>query len=228
MPKTLTLIFSSICCLSLLCSCNHPKIEKKKIAIAAPKKEYPTSYKFSYSPTDSIGITLKLDTVKSDIKVIGLQLSNNQQFSILEEDQMFLDDFRLEMVDLNFDGYKEIRALKSEGATGNNWFETWVYNAPKKKWIRNSFLSNACSVSVDAKNKRIITQYNGGAAAQGLGEYTVSDTTFRIFKSWWVERYRDSLKVFIDSFKNRRLVKRDSLMTNSYLYDVYKLKNGLK
>lgn len=219
----------TIMLLSHLISCNRQTEmgEKKKIDNKKDTLTKKRSYRFKYHSSESLIINLELDTLNSETKVIGLKLSNGQELNLPSDYVRFLNQFQLEMLDLNFDGYKDIWVLNEGDATGNSWYDTWIYNKPKKQWLRNAFLSKACDLSLDTVNKKIITSYWGGWADQSLSVYTVSDTTFRIVEEWYVEGRTDTSIIFVNHIKNRRLVKRDSIRSNLSLFAMYKRKNGL-
>lgn len=75
------------------------------------------------------------------------------------------DWFRAE--DFNFDGYLDIYALTSWGATGNSFGCVWLFDAESSRFIYSKELSdNLCQYRLDAKSKTIFTFENGGAAGQ--------------------------------------------------------------
>jgi hypothetical protein len=184
--------------------------------------EVKTSYRFAYHLLDSLTINLLQDTLAAETNVIGLNLSNGQRFTLSPRT---LRD--LEMVDFNFDGYGDIKAFREGGATGNEWFDCWLYNPQQKKWMKNRFLSSACSPKLDTLNRRLITYYSGGWADQLLSVYTVSDTSFKLIEDWYVEPRSDTSMIYINHIKGRRLIKRDSIQSNWGLRTMYNKRNGL-
>jgi len=193
---------------------------------SATSTEYVTKpvdsiYQFSINDTDSAVVRLKTQLVDSNQVVVSIVISNGQNFDFNDEDPRFLEYTKFESLDLNFDGYNDFRILKDAGATGNAWFDTWLYNAKQKSWIRNSFLSNACSVSVDSVNKRVLTEYWGGWDTQFLSAYTVSDTTYEIVEDWWAEPHDGSLMIHVAFIKNSKVIYSDSMLSKITLKKLY-------
>jgi hypothetical protein len=87
-----------------------------------------------------------------------------------------LDDidwgFRISFDDYNFDGYPDINALSSQGAS-NLMYEIFLYNQKTKEYERNLELSAMMNVTVDNETKTIKTYGKGGHAGMiySSGEY---------------------------------------------------------
>ena len=47
---------------------------------------------------------------------------------------LFRKKRRLEALDMNFDGYKDIRLMQDQGATGNIRYHVWLYNPETQKF----------------------------------------------------------------------------------------------
>ena len=71
-----------------------------------------------------------------------------------------------EAIDMNFDGYKDIRMLDWWGATGNKGYKVWLYNPTDKKFVYNKPLSELSCPSFNNKNKTIEEHSNGGHMGQ--------------------------------------------------------------
>ena len=69
-----------------------------------------------------------------------------------------------EAIDMNFDGYKDIKLLDWWGVTGNKGYRCWLYNPKKKKFYINKELGELCSPRFDCKKKKIYTWSTGGHA----------------------------------------------------------------
>jgi hypothetical protein len=72
------------------------------------------------------------------------------------------DWFRL--VDLNFDGYRDLYVLTNWGATGNDQGCIWLYDPGTKRFGYSPEFSNLGTFTLDPAHKTIITWSNGGMA----------------------------------------------------------------
>jgi hypothetical protein len=73
----------------------------------------------------------------------------------------FLADF-VQLVDLNKDGYLDLRILFETGATGNNWYATYIYKPELRRFNYHEILSVLSAVTVDPDSKLIKTYWRGG------------------------------------------------------------------
>ena len=110
----------------------YPTESKEKVA----KEAVDTLYTFPLHKADSITVRLRIDSTRINV----MQVSTGQTID-LSDTYRPVEAFKLEVIDLNFDGYNDLRILNNEGATGNNWYDTWVYNQKTKTFVKNQFLS---------------------------------------------------------------------------------------
>jgi len=68
----------------------------------------------------------------------------------------------VQMVDLNQDGYLDLRILYNTGATGNNWYATFLYDPANGRFKYHEALSRLSAVTVDQKSKLIKTYWRNG------------------------------------------------------------------
>jgi len=68
----------------------------------------------------------------------------------------------VQMVDLNQDGYLDLRILRNTGATGNNWYATFLYHPDIGQFKYHKALSRLSAVTVDHKSKLIKTYWRKG------------------------------------------------------------------
>lgn len=210
---------------SFLFSCTH---HEKNPSVKVSRPAFKTTYTFKVNESDSIKIQLHVKVVDSLQFVKELKLSSGETLQLDSNYTYPLERFKLQAIDLNFDGYNDLRILKDRGATGNDWYETWLYQPKSKKLTKNTFLSQKSSIWVDSLNHRVVSSYWGGWADQLLEAYTVRDTSYRILQDWYVGQNNYRSVVYINTIGHNRLVKRDSLFAKKDLLSLYKLKNGYK
>jgi len=75
---------------------------------------------------------------------------------------LFKKERRLEALDMNFDGYKDIRLMQEQGATGNIRYHVWLYNPKTRRFDYHQEYGDLCSFSYDPKTKVISTFSKGG------------------------------------------------------------------
>ena len=77
------------------------------------------------------------------------------------------DDLRI--IDVNFDGYKDIMLLGSWGVTGNMAYDYYTYDIPHRNFKHRPDLNILSSPRFDSVTKRIQTGWNGGMAGTIYG-----------------------------------------------------------
>lgn len=94
----------------------------------------------------------------------------------------------VQMVDLNQDGYLDLRILYSTGATGNNWYETFVYDPAIWQFKFHEALSRLSAVTVDQESKLIKTYWRDGGCNEFREYFHLEKTgTLILVKVEWTE-----------------------------------------
>jgi hypothetical protein len=101
----------------------------------------------------------------SNLKVIQKieskdHFDSDVHYGFSDDDLVFAD--LMQLVDLNFDGYLDLRILSSTGATGNNWYATYIYEPELRRFNYHEILSVLSAVTVDPDSKLIKTYWRGG------------------------------------------------------------------
>lgn len=91
----------------------------------------------------------------------------------------------VQLVDINFDGYIDLRILLYTGATGCNFYASCLYNPTLKKFVFNKNLSKMSALRVDPNSKQIITYDRSGGCQETMRYYKVSDNKFILTKAEW-------------------------------------------
>jgi hypothetical protein len=191
----------------------YPADSKEKVA----KEEVDTRYTFPLHQADSITVRLRIDSTR----INAISLSTGQTLD-LSDTYRPVELIKLEAIDLNFDGYNDLRILNNEGATGNSWYDTWLYNQKTKKLVKNQFLSQNSSLMVDTLGRKILTFYRAGACEESLGVYAVKDTTYTLVEDWSSEPRNEQCIIFRLRIKNKQVLAKDSTLSNLGLLATYK------
>jgi len=116
----------------------------------------------------------RFNVTQSDENVSIDVFQGNKKIQILKADGMSVnytqiaaaDFFKngIWLEDFNFDGYKDLAVLVSQGVTGNFYVKVFIYDTAKKNFVHNVDFSNIPSPRLD-KTKRIIRGFEKGGAA---------------------------------------------------------------
>jgi hypothetical protein len=96
----------------------------------------------------------------------------------------------VQLVDLNFDGYLDLRILDNEGATGNNWYTSFLYDPEKGKFIHNWHLSSQSGLTVDPENKQVFTYDRCGWCYEFMKYYKYQNGHYTLSKIEWTDMDR--------------------------------------
>ena len=79
-----------------------------------------------------------------------------------------LDTMGLHVVDVNFDGYKDVIILNTfAGAHSNTWYDCWLWDAETSSFTASDSFSKICNPALDFDNKCIYSAGGSGAAYWG-------------------------------------------------------------
>jgi hypothetical protein len=135
---------------------------------------------------------------KGHIEVFDMSKSKRIQKIIINDNfedghfdwplEMFkYNDHEVQLVDLNFDGYLDLRLLDNEGATGNNWYASFLYDPGQGKFIHNWHLSSQSGLTIDSENKQIITYNRCGWCYEFMKYYKYRNGNYILSKIEWTD-----------------------------------------
>ena len=149
-------------------------------SIVTLKKEgYPQlSYKFNL---DSSGDFLKSIVVYSDkVKIQKIILNIQKHVE------------KLELIDWNFDGYKDISILYNSGSGGSSYW-IWNYSPKTRKYYFNKELSEVLGLEIDTEEKAIIFHYSEGYSREYWDTLQYKNNKLTFVKGLLQERWNDKL-----------------------------------
>lgn len=106
------------------------------------------------------GTTLRSITVKrgeeivAKLKVSGINIG--------------AEECGLEFIDLNFDGYEDIRIIASRGGLGTK-YRCWIWNAGRQSFDTDSMLNSLISPEFDGINKTVTAKYTSHIIEPAVG-----------------------------------------------------------
>ncbi len=108
-------------------------------------------------------------------------------FSRIEEGQtignfvynQMMDTMGLHIVDVNFDGYKDVIILSDfGGAHSNTWYNCWLWDVATSSFVISKSFSEICNPALDAEKKCIYSAGGSGASYWGGQIYKFVDGEF--------------------------------------------------
>lgn len=99
-----------------------------------------------------------------------------------------------QFVDLNYDGYLDMRVLNVAGATGLDWYATFLYSPRSGTFVYHPKLSTLPYVTPDPGSKRIISYDRSGYCDECRGHIRIlKDGRLLLEKVEWTDPGRDNL-----------------------------------
>lgn len=93
--------------------------------------------------------------------------------------------FRIvEFIDINFDGYLDLRVFDTAGPTGDLW-QTFLYDSTTGKYVYNKDISQLPTLAVDARNKRLYSCRKTGPCREDLARYLIKNDILHLEKVVW-------------------------------------------
>ncbi|EMJ65610.1 hypothetical protein LEP1GSC051_3241 [Leptospira sp. P2653] len=138
---------------------------------------------------------------KGNKKVISqtLEVGNIDPFA--KGDDFFVAE------DVNFDGYKDIRLIVDQGATGNRWYAYWLFHPSKNRFIENEELDELVNPVFDLKTKTILTYYH-------LSSREYVNGTYKFAKNGKLIKIHEERQELIDKNNTSTLYKTVSRLKN--------------
>lgn len=162
------------------------------------------SFKFN---VDSSGYLLKTINIYSDNKQIQRIIANKE---------IYRNEFQL--IDWNFDGYKDISVLYNCGSGGCAYW-IWNYSSKENRYIYNKELSEVLGLEIDTTDQYIVFHYRAGYSEENWDSLKYKDNKLLFVKGLYRERWNDSLgnswvkNTYSKMIKNVVITKTDSFIT---------------
>lgn len=200
MKVTLILLMTSL----LFLSCNSSKsksdddnqFQKESIdADAIDNDILAVSYKDSIPPSEIDGLRalsfkFNVDSLANVLKTIDVYSNNNHIQKIIANKEIESNNFQL--IDWNFDGYKDISVLHNYGSGGCSYW-IWNYSSKENRYIYNKELSKVLGLEIDTSGKYIVFHYRAGYSEEYWDSLQYKDNKLSFVKGLYRERWNDSL-----------------------------------
>lgn len=130
----------------------------------------------------SMGYVLGLEVYDEDnVPILSEDFSENDQDTITGYPvyNEMMDTMGLHVVDVNFDGYKDVIILNTfAGAHSNTWYDCWLWDAKTSSFVPSASFAEICNPALDRENQRIYSAGGSGAAYWGGSIYQFIDGEF--------------------------------------------------
>jgi hypothetical protein len=124
------------------------------------------------------------------IEIGGKGEGSPAQQTISYNAQLAVKTPELKIVDMNFDGYKDLRLLVSETDKINSEkYKFWLYDPAAKKFTANAELETLCNPSFDADNKLINSMCGSEAGKLELKSYSLAAGALKLVRQGRVEAF---------------------------------------
>lgn len=190
MKKVIPLLLTM---LVLLAACSQNSTDSSPAASGAPS--------VSALPSGANTAPPILDYKTGDGKVDIIDKADNNkalQSIDFEKDQLTPQnsDYFVVLVDMNFDGYTDVRVLQSQGVQ-NIYYDAWLFDPATRKFVKNDELSELGDAGFNVSDKTV-TSFESLSATDKL------DRTFTFENGKLVEKTRIEQK--FDSEKNEIVI----------------------
>jgi hypothetical protein len=115
------------------------------------------------------------------------------------------------LLDVNFDGYKDLVLVSGIGAMGKNWsFDVYLFSVKNKKFHKCKELSGLTNIELDPKGKTITEHIDEGCLSQCYTEntYKVLNNKPVIIESTnqYYDSKKDKLRCMVEKYKDGKVV----------------------
>ncbi len=138
----------------------------------------------------ALSFKFNLDSSGSLLKTINVYSENKQIQRIIANKEIQHNEFQL--IDWNFDGYKDISVLYNCGSGGCAYW-IWNYSSKENSYIYNKELSEVLGLEIDTTDKFIVFHYREGNSNEKWDSMQYKDSKLLFVKGLFRERWNDSL-----------------------------------
>jgi len=137
----------------------------------------------------ALSFKFNLDSTGYLLKTIYVYYNNKLEQKIIAN--KVIEQNKFELIDWNFDGYKDISVLYGCGSGGCNYW-IWNYSPKLNKYIYNKELSDVIGLELDTFNQYIVFHYRAGFSEKNWDTLKYKDNKLSFVKGLYRERWKDS------------------------------------
>ncbi len=102
----------------------------------------------------------------------------------------YVDMNAIELIDWNFDGFKDISVFSRWGSSGCS-YSIWIYSKSKKKFVYNNELSGRIGLEIDSVSKYIVFHVRIGTESEWWDTMQYVNNKLKYVKGLYRERWND-------------------------------------
>ncbi len=138
----------------------------------------------------ALSFKFNVDSSGYILKTIDIYSNNKHIQKIIANKEIERNEFQL--IDWNFDGYKDISVLNNCGSGGCAY---WIWNCSLKesRYIYNKELSEVLGLEIDSFGKYIVFHYREGYSEEYWDSLQYKDSKLLFVKGLYRKRWNDSL-----------------------------------
>lgn len=115
----------------------------------------------------------------ADVSVIEVRSADGallQRIEGLQTSMISNGDARgLQLVDLDFDGYADLRLMQAPGAGPNTNYLNWLFDSRTRKFVASPTLDDLPSVKIFAAERELRSEWRDGPALYGTDVFVFRD-----------------------------------------------------
>ena len=173
--------FSIIICLSLFAcqAITENKTKENRKPITAKK-----NLKISKTLTlnNKKGIFKIKYELSNETELVKIKIYHANHLQTIDYDKDFI---KLELLDWNFDGLKDLSILENEGATGNSFYHVWNFNPSSNLFEKNHEIKG--SMYLDTINKYVVNHLREGFQLEYWDYLTYEGSKLKLHHSKVIE-----------------------------------------
>lgn len=131
-----------------------------------------------------MGFVMKLEIFdENDLSILSADFSETYHDEVPGSPvyNQMMDTMGLHIVDVNFDGYRDVIILNSfSGAHSNTWYDCWLWDSEASLFVESKTFAEICNPALDAEKKCIYSAGGSGVAYWGGSIYRYIDGEFII------------------------------------------------
>lgn len=138
--------------------------------------------------TSQLSFKFNIDSSGAILNSIFVYLKSNKVQEIIVNKK--IDNKEFQLVDWNFDGYKDI-SVKSNCGSGGCTYWIWDYIPKRKTFFYNKELSDRIGLEIDTISKYIIFHYRAGYSEENWDSFQYQNNKLLFVKGLLQERWND-------------------------------------